>query len=64
MENTKEKTNEEMYMSTDQFAERIGVHPQTVRGWAKKGLLPPHHKTPSGRAVYTEAQVEEYFGKK
>lgn len=50
-------------LTTDQFAARIGVHPQTVRMWVKKGLISPHHKTPSGRCVYTQAQVEEYFGK-
>lgn len=51
-------------LTTDQFAERINVHPQTVRTWVKKGLISPHHKTPSGRSVFTLVQVEEYFGKK
>jgi excisionase family DNA binding protein len=51
-------------LTTDQFAERINVHPQTVRTWVKKGLISPHHKTPSGRSVFTQEQVEEYFGKK
>lgn len=50
------------YLMTDQFAKRIGVHPQTVRQWIKKGLIEPHHKTPSGRCLFTEEQVEEYFG--
>lgn len=51
-------------LTTGQFAERINVHPQTVRTWVKKGLISPHHKTPSGRSVFTQEQVEEYFGKK
>jgi excisionase family DNA binding protein len=55
--------NENVCLTTDQFAERIGVHPQTVRTWVKRGLISPHHKTPSGRNVFTQSQVEEYFGK-
>ncbi|MBO5434364.1 MerR family transcriptional regulator, partial [bacterium] len=39
-------------------------HPQTVRQWDKTGVLEPHHKTPSGRRLYTENQVQEYFNKK
>lgn len=51
------------FMTVDEFAKKIGVHPQTVRMWDRTGALVPHHKTPSGRRLYTEEQVEEYFGK-
>ncbi len=49
------------FLTVDEFAKLIGVHPQTVRTWDKAGVLCPHHKTPSGRRLYTEEQVEEYF---
>lgn len=49
------------FLTVEEFAKRIGVHPQTLRQWDKTGVLPPHHKTPSGRRLYSEEQVEEYF---
>ena len=56
--------NEVKFLTVDEFAKKIGVHPQTVRQWDKTGVLEPHHKTPSGRRLYTENQVQEYFNKK
>ena len=56
--------NELKFLTVDEFAKRIGVHPQTVRQWDKTGVLIPHHKTPSGRRLYSPEQVEEYFGRK
>ncbi len=52
---------ESKFLTVEEFAKRIGVHPQTVRAWDKAGVLRPHHRTPSGRRQYSEAQVEEYF---
>lgn len=49
------------FLTVDEFAKRIGVHPQTVRQWDNTGVLLPHHKTPSGRRLYSEDQVKEYF---
>lgn len=49
------------FLTVEQFARRIGVHPQTVRKWDNTGVLKAHHKTPSGRRLYTEEQVSEYF---
>lgn len=49
------------YMTTSEFAERIGVHPQTLRKWDKNGTLKAHHKTPSGRRCYTEEQALEFL---
>lgn len=49
------------FMTVEEFAKRIGVHPQTVRAWDKAGTFLPHHKTPSGRRLYSEEQVQEYF---
>lgn len=56
-----ETGNEPKFMTVDEFAKRIGVHPQTVRMWDKTGVLNPHHKTPSGRRLYSEEQVQAYF---
>lgn len=49
------------FLTVDEFAKRIGVHAQTVRQWDKTGVLLPHHKTPSGRRLYSEKQVIDYF---
>lgn len=57
-----ESRAEKQFMTVEEFAKKIGVHPQTVRSWDKQGVLRPHHKTPSGRRLYTEDQVDEYFG--
>lgn len=51
------------FFTVNEFANRIGVHPQTVRVWDRKGVLKPHHKTPSGRRLYSESQIDAYFGK-
>lgn len=50
-------------MTTGQFAERINVHPVTVRKWDDSGKLKAHHRTESNRRVYTEEQVRAYFEK-
>ena len=52
------------FLTVDEFAKRIGVHPQTVRIWDNAGVLSAHHKTPSGRRLYTEEQVEDYLNNK
>ena len=52
------------FLTVEEFARKIGVHPQTVRLWDKNGVLVPHHKTPSGRRLYTDDQVREYFSNK
>lgn len=48
-----------IYMTTTEFAERIGVHPQTVRDWDKTGKLSPHHRTLGGKRRYSEEQIQE-----
>ena len=55
------QNTEPKFLTVEEFAKRIGVHPQTVRLWDKTGVLLPHHKTPSGRRLYSEKQVKEYF---
>ena len=49
------------YLTVEEFANLIGVHPQTVRAWDRQGVLPAHHKTYSGRRLYTKEQAEAYL---
>ena len=49
------------YMTSTEFAEAIGVSPCTVIKWDNRGLLKPHHTTPSGRREYAREQVDEYL---
>lgn len=44
-----------------EFAKRIGVSCVTLRTWDEKGLLVPHHVSPSGYRYYSEDQVKEYL---
>lgn len=49
------------YYSQPQFARIIGVSPNTVASWVKKGLIKPHHSTPTGRNFFSQQQVNDYF---
>lgn len=57
-------TQNETFLSIAEFAEKIGVHQQTVRRWDANGTLKPHHKTPSGYRVYSQKQVDDYLNSK
>lgn len=50
----------EKYYEISEFAQRIGVHPQTLRKWARNGTLVPAQILPSGRRRYTEQQAIDY----
>lgn len=45
-------------LTISQAAARLGVHPNTLRSWADKGLV-PHVKLPSGYRRFTEEQIEQ-----
>lgn len=49
------------YYTVKEFAEKIGVHPQTVRNWDRKNILKPAFTSPTGYRMYTEKQVRDYF---
>lgn len=51
------------YYTSTEFAKQIGVVKNTLLNWEKKGLLLPHHTSPTGRRYYTQEQVDEYFKK-
>lgn len=48
------------FLTISEFADKIGVHVQTLRDWDSNGKLKPHHKTPGGRRYYTMEQAEQY----
>jgi putative resolvase len=45
-------------LTITQAASRLGVHPNTLRAWADKGLV-PHTRLPSGYRRFTPEQVDE-----
>jgi len=47
---------EDKWLSIGEAAERIGVHPNTLRTWADKGIVPVH-KLPSGYRRFRESDV-------
>ena len=49
------------FYSTQDFANAIGVHKNTVIRWDKEGRLPPHHKDRNGFRYYTQAQVDAFL---
>lgn len=56
-------TNEPKFLTVKEFADQIGVHPQTVRKWDREDTLKPHHILPSGRRLYSVEQVQEILAK-
>lgn len=59
MSQTQEGDPRQGFLSINEFARLVGVHPQTVRLWDKSGHLLPHHRTPGGQRRYTIGQVQE-----
>ena len=50
-------SGQERLLTISQAAQRLGVHPNSLRTWADKGLV-PHVKLPSGYRRFTVAEVE------
>lgn len=42
---------------TSEAARRLGVHPQTLRAWEKKGVIEPATRQ-RGQRVYTEMDLQ------
>lgn len=49
------------YYSQPQFAREIGMSPNTVANWVFKGLIKPHHSSPTGRNFFSQKQVDDYL---
>lgn len=45
-------------LSTGEAARELGVHPNTLRGWVDRGLVPAI-RLPSGYRRFTPEQVEK-----
>jgi putative resolvase len=48
-------------MRISEFAEKVGLHPQTVRGMIKRGEIKPYI-TPSGQYRFTEEHIKQVLG--
>ena len=46
------------YLSTSQLARAVGVHPNTVRRYEERGLLPPARRSLSGYRRFTERHLD------
>jgi excisionase family DNA binding protein len=51
-------TTGERLLTIGEAAAQLSVHPNTLRGWAKKGLV-PFIRLPSGMRRFSQAQVAE-----
>lgn len=47
------------YLRTSQVAERVGLHPNTIRLYEEWGWLPPIPRTQSGYRQYTEYHIDQ-----
>lgn len=47
------------YYKIGEFADLVGVSQNTLRSWEDKGLLIPHHRSPTGYRMYSEEQVKD-----
>lgn len=53
-----------LFLTTPQFAKKVGVSKNTIINWENAGLISPHHVSPTGRRFYTEEQVKEILSGK
>ena len=44
-----------------EFSKEMGVCANTLRVWEEKNLLVPAFRTPTGRRMYTQQQVNDYY---
>lgn len=54
----------ERFYTTTEIAKELGVVKNTVVNWERKGLLKPHHTTPTGRRFYSQQQLNDLLGEK
>jgi predicted site-specific integrase-resolvase len=50
-----------LILTPGQVAALVGVTPETLRRWAKKGLGPPRIKGEGGRARYRSDELEKWL---
>lgn len=54
----------EKFYNIKEFAELLGVTPQTLRNWNKSGKLKPTRLVEGGKYLYTRGQLAELIGQK
>ena len=48
-----------MEMRMSELAKRIGRHPDTIRAYEKKGVIPEAKRDIAGQRIYTEQDLAE-----
>lgn len=48
----------EIFLTSTEFAKAIGVSLSTLKNWERDDILHPYMRTPTGKRLYTQAQVE------
>ncbi|MGZ3680510.1 MAG: MerR family DNA-binding transcriptional regulator [Ktedonobacterales bacterium] len=46
------------YLHTSDLAKSVGIHPNTVRRYVDRGLLPPVERSPSGYRRFTQCHLD------
>lgn len=49
------------YLTARQVATKAGLHPSTIRRYAKNGELPPSRILPGGRREWLESEVNDWL---
>ena len=49
------------FYKAGEFARLIGITSVTLRKWDERGLLKPHHRSPTGYRFYSEEQLVSYL---
>jgi excisionase family DNA binding protein len=57
----KPKTQFELMLSSTEAARMLGVHPNTVRGWADKGILRSYRIGPRGDRRFKQSDIESFL---
>ncbi len=52
-----DKKPEQRLLGMSEAAAALGVHPNTLRGWLKRGLIAPAVRLPSGYSRFTPEQI-------
>lgn len=48
-----------MFYRIGDFAKKVGLSRSTLRKWEEKGIIKPHHISPTGYRYYSDEQVAE-----
>jgi excisionase family DNA binding protein len=52
-----------VWMTTEQVAEKLGLHPQTIRQWRHRGTVGPKSFKMGGAVRYKESDVDAWLEK-